>query len=88
MKTPSPLLAAVLALFTLGLSADARPVPELPAAGEKIRVIIDTDAANEIDDLYALALALVMPERFEIEGIVAAHYGDFGGPTGYGYPMI
>ena len=82
MKTLSPLLAVLLSLFSFWLPAAARPVPELPAAGEKIRVIIDTDAANEIDDLYALALALVMPERFEIEGIVAAHFGDFGGPHG------
>ncbi len=82
MTFSNPLSLAVLALVCTGLPLAARPVPELPAAGEKVRVIIDTDAANEIDDLYALALVLVMPERFEIEGIVAAHYGDFGGPEG------
>jgi hypothetical protein len=61
----------------------ARVVPEYPPPpGRKIRVIIDTDAANEIDDQYAMALALLSPERFEIEGFVAAHFGDKGGPGG------
>lgn len=45
-------------------------------------MIIDTDAANEIDDQYALALALGMPERFKIEGFVAAHFSDAGGHEG------
>ena len=47
-----------------------------------VRVVIDTDAANEIDDQYALALALGNPERFAVEGIVAAHFGDAGGHRG------
>ena len=72
----------LITLAYLCIPLAARPVPELPAVGGKVRVIIDTDAANEIDDLYALALVLAMPERFDIEGIVAAHYGDFGGPHG------
>jgi purine nucleosidase len=33
-----------------------------------VRLIIDTDAANEIDDQFALAWALLSPEAFEIEG--------------------
>jgi inosine-uridine nucleoside N-ribohydrolase len=45
-------------------------------------VIIDSDMANEVDDQYALALALGMPERFRIEAIVAAHFGDGGGSDG------
>lgn len=62
--------------------AVARPTaPWSPPPGP-LRVIIDTDAANEIDDQYALALALGFPERLEIEGIVAAHFGDNGGPDG------
>ena len=57
--------------------ADSNPsrlVPELPPAGERMRLLIDTDAANEIDDLYAIALAITSPERFEIEGFVATHF--------------
>jgi inosine-uridine nucleoside N-ribohydrolase len=45
-------------------------------------MIIDTDTANEVDDQWAVALALGFPERFTIEGFVAAHYGQSGGPKG------
>ncbi|PSM17634.1 MULTISPECIES: nucleoside hydrolase [Nitratireductor] len=50
-----------------------------PAA--RPRVIIDTDAANEIDDQYALAWALLCPERLDLEGVTAvpfsfAHHRD------------
>ena len=62
--------------------AGNRHVPEIPAPGEKLRVIIDTDAACEIDDLYAIALAVLCRDRFEIEGFVATHFGDAGGPEG------
>ena len=59
-----------------------RIVPDLPATGEKIRVIIDSDARNEIDDQWAIALALLSPERFKIEGFVAANYDHpHGGPA-------
>lgn len=59
-----------------------RRVPEIPPPGERIRLILDADAANEVDDQYAIALALLSPERFEIEGFVASHFGDRGGPEG------
>ncbi|MCY3539918.1 MAG: nucleoside hydrolase [bacterium] len=39
------------------------------------RVLIDTDTANEVDDQYALAWALLSPDRIEIEAIVAEPYG-------------
>lgn len=60
-----------------------RTIPELPAAGRKLRLLIDTDAANEIDDLYAVALAVRSPDRFDLEGLVATHFGqqgEHGGP--------
>ena len=38
------------------------------------RVILNTDANNEIDDQMAIVHALLSPE-LKIEGIVAAHYG-------------
>ena len=40
-----------------------------------VRVLIDTDTANEIDDQFALAWALLSPERLDIEAIVAGPYG-------------
>lgn len=57
-----------------------RLVPSLPPAGQKLRLLIDTDFANEIDDLYAVALALASPERFDIEGFVLAHFNNKNGP--------
>jgi inosine-uridine nucleoside N-ribohydrolase len=57
------------------------PAPWPPPPGP-LRVVIDADAANEIDDQYALAQALGFPERLKIEGLIAAHYGDFGGSAG------
>ncbi len=63
-------------------STENRQVPKLPGSSETIRLIIDTDAANEIDDLYAVTLALASPERFEVEGLVASHFAGKGGPDG------
>jgi len=39
--------------------------------GKPARVIIDTDAANEIDDQFAIAWALLRPERLHLEGVTA-----------------
>ncbi len=54
--------------------ATKRLLPTIPPKDQRLRVIIDTDTRNEIDDVWALALALGAPERFQIEGIVAANY--------------
>ena len=44
-----------------------RLLPQIPPKGQRIRVIFDTDAKNEIDDIWAIALAaLLIPLlRFE-----------------------
>ena len=52
------------------------PRPEGP-----LKVVVDTDTANEIDDQFALAWALLSPEQLHIEAIHAApfchgHYFD------------
>ncbi|MDE0112449.1 MAG: nucleoside hydrolase [Albidovulum sp.] len=41
-----------------------------PPAG-RARVLIDTDTANEIDDQFALAWALLSPDRMEVEAVTA-----------------
>ncbi|MEM7797697.1 MAG: hypothetical protein AAF633_00790, partial [Chloroflexota bacterium] len=46
----------------------------LPAGHEKLRVVIDTDTHNEIDDQFAIAWAMLSQDRLEIEGIYAAPY--------------
>ncbi len=40
---------------------------------ERVRVIVDADTANEIDDLYAIVRAVVAPE-FQVEGLTSAHF--------------
>jgi purine nucleosidase len=40
----------------------------------RARVIVNTDAKNEADDQYAIVHALLTPS-FEIEGVIAAHFG-------------
>ena len=59
-----------------------RRVPTIPPPGRRIRVVIDADTDNEVDDQYAVALALLSPERLDLRGFVAAHFGDGGGPEG------
>jgi inosine-uridine nucleoside N-ribohydrolase len=44
-----------------------------PSAG-KIRIVIDTDTYNEIDDQFAVVYALLSPERLEVEALYAAPF--------------
>jgi len=46
----------------------------MPENAERIRVVIDTDAANEIDDQFAIAWALRSPERLALEAVLAAPF--------------
>jgi purine nucleosidase len=41
---------------------------------QRPRVVIDTDAANEIDDQFALAWALLSPERLDVLAVYAAPF--------------
>lgn len=43
----------------------------LPSGDRPVRLLIDTDAANEIDDQYALAWALLSPDRMVVEAVTA-----------------
>ena len=45
---------------------------KLPTA--KIRIVIDSDTYNEIDDQFAITYALLSPERLKIEAIYAAPF--------------
>lgn len=46
----------------------------LAEPGEQVRVVIDTDAANEIDDQFALAWALLSPTQLTVEAVIAEPY--------------
>ncbi len=64
MRTTSPTLltlAAVVGLLSLFTSASLQ--------AEKIRVLFDSDANNELDDQHAIAYLLFNGEIFEVEGI-------------------
>ncbi|HEX8323893.1 MAG TPA: hypothetical protein VF595_08255 [Tepidisphaeraceae bacterium] len=57
--------------------ATTQPLARLPYTvpdAKRVRVIISTDAANEIDDQYAIVHALLTPQLI-IKGIVSAHFG-------------
>ncbi|OXS58309.1 nucleoside hydrolase [Cohnella sp. CIP 111063] len=43
-------------------------------ANKRVRVIVNTDAANEADDQYAIVQALLTP-KLNIRGFVATHFG-------------
>ena len=45
-----------------------------PPRGARLRVVIDADAANEIDDQFALAWALLAPERLDVLAVYAAPF--------------
>jgi purine nucleosidase len=44
-----------------------------PSQG-KIRIVIDSDTYNEIDDQFAISYALLSPERLKVEAIYAAPF--------------
>lgn len=47
-------------------------LPQRPTG--RLRVVIDTDAANEIDDQFAIAWALLAPDLLDVVGIHAAPF--------------
>ncbi len=59
---PCATLTAILLLAT-ATTAEAEP------ASQKIRVILDTDANNELDDQHAIAYLLFNGDVFDVEGI-------------------
>ncbi len=42
-----------------------------PPTGKPVRLLIDTDTANEIDDQFALAWALLSPDHMNVEAVTA-----------------
>jgi purine nucleosidase len=45
-----------------------------PPPGVRLPVVLDTDAANEIDDPFAIAWALLAPERLDVLACLAAPF--------------
>lgn len=55
------------------LSDDIR-LRRLAHPGARVRMVLDTDAYNEIDDQFALTYALLSPEQLQVEAIYAAPF--------------
>ena len=68
--------AAMAALATAGLCLAA----SVQAEDDRIRVILDTDANNEIDDQHAIAYMLFNRDVFDVEG-VTVNATRAGGPV-------
>ena len=84
-RTTCVLITAAACLVCLfgGMETTAQPAHAAPQA-EKI--IIDTDIGDDIDDAFAVALALRSPE-FNILGVTTARrYGCYGGEGSYPRP--
>jgi inosine-uridine nucleoside N-ribohydrolase len=80
-KTPKILAIFLMILITKLATAqgniyfgEKEIIPKIPPKGERMRIIIVSDATNEIDDIWAIALAILSPERFDIEGFVGSNY--------------
>jgi len=53
---------------------EADRVARLDHPGRKVRVVLDTDTFNEIDDQFALVYALLSPDTVDVEAIYAAPF--------------
>src|SRR5918997_6572129 len=49
---------------------------EPPAQGARLSMVLDTDTFNEIDDQFALAYALLSPDRLDLQAVYAAPFGN------------
>ena len=53
---------------------DAVRLEKLQLPAGKVRIVIDTDTYNEIDDQFAVVHALLSPERLRVEALYAAPF--------------
>ena len=49
-------------------------ISRLQASAGKVRMVLDTDTYNEIDDQFALTYALLSPDKLSVEAIYAAPF--------------
>lgn len=60
--------------MTIESCPEARRVARLAPPAGPVRLVLDTDAANQSDDLFAIAYALASPERLRLEALYAAPF--------------
>src|SRR5688500_6518138 len=66
-------------LIAVALLADALVQASAQPAPERIRVLLDTDANNEMDDQYAIAYLLFSGDVFEVDAITVNRTRGGGG---------
>jgi len=54
--------------------SEAARIARLEYPGRKVRIVLDTDTYNEIDDQFAVVYALRSPENMSVEAIYAAPF--------------
>ncbi len=54
--------------------SDSEIEQRLAPSARRVRMVLDTDTYNEIDDQFALVYALMSPERLSVEAIYAAPF--------------
>jgi purine nucleosidase len=72
-------LATALMLAAAAYARQAEPIPQ-----SKIRVVLDTDANNELDDQHAIAYLLFNRDPLEVEGITVSRTRSGGGIDEHG----
>ena len=60
--------------MTFPLLSEACRIGRLQHPRRKVRVVLDTDTYNEIDDQFALTYALLSPEQMTVEAVYAAPF--------------
>lgn len=60
--------------MNFGSISDATRLEKLTLKSGKIRIVLDTDTYNEIDDQFAIVYSLLSPERLDVEAIYAAPF--------------
>lgn len=60
--------------MTFPILTDGFRLERLATPTDKVRMILDTDTYNEIDDQFAVVHALLSPEQLEVEAIYAAPF--------------
>ena len=72
MTAAATLTSTLAAQETGPAPANLQKMLEPPAG--KVPVVIDTDTFNEIDDQYAVAYAILSPDRMDVEAVYAAPF--------------
>ncbi len=61
-------------MVTFPILSDTKRIERLQLPASKLRMVLDTDTYNEVDDQFALAHALLSPDRLDVEAIYAAPF--------------